>query len=179
MFILMTGNPNVGKTQLLKLLASEGYDTFNIDEFVDEIYEVNQIGYILINTHFGREYTNAKTVDKKKLSELVLHDNYAMHKLKILIWPLIKSKLAYLKRRHKMMIVEMAIYKVDPLYFYDVFDYIIEISRCEQKQDKNQKLRFNKYYLNHPCYQPNIIIDNNDELFECFNELHQVIKTIK
>ncbi len=55
MFILITGNPNSGKTQLLNLLYEDGYEIFNVDQFVHEIYQVNKIGYILITQHFGKE----------------------------------------------------------------------------------------------------------------------------
>ena len=85
MFIVLTGNPNSGKSQVINLLSSNGYETFEVDKFVKELYQVNNIGYILISTHFGKEFLKSDCVDTKKLGKLVLSNDYELYRLKILI----------------------------------------------------------------------------------------------
>ena len=85
MFIVLTGNPNSGKTQIINLLKDNGYDVFEVDQFIKQLYEVNNIGYILISTHFGKDFLKKDKVDTKKLAQLVLNDNYELYRLKILI----------------------------------------------------------------------------------------------
>ncbi len=177
MFVCLTGNPNSGKTQLLELLYEDGFTVFNVDEYVREIYKVNQIGYILITQHFGKEYTLPDRVDTKKLGTLILEDKFQCEKLKVIIWPLIKSKLHWLKNRFPNCVVEMAIYKTNPLYFYNIFDYIIEIKR--DVNTKNSKDRYNAFYANnHECYKPNVTIKNNSDLLIAYDELKEVVEII-
>ena len=72
MFIVLTGKPNSGKTSILNLLKHEGYEIFNTDEYVNEIYKVNNIGFILIKQKLGSEYVdNNKGVLKEKLKEFI------------------------------------------------------------------------------------------------------------
>lgn len=177
MLVLITGNPNVGKTTLINKLKADGYTTIAIDDYIKEIYKVNQIGYILISTHFGKEYVNSKCVDTRLLGNLVLNDEYQMVKLKSLIWPLIKSKLYVLKKQDKNIIVEMAIFKIDPLYFYNIFDYVIDIRK--DKVFNNYKEKYKKWYQNHLCFNPNIIIDNNGEIDDAYEVLKDIISKLK
>lgn len=174
MFILITGNPNSGKTQLLNLLYEDGYTIFNVDQYVKEIYEVNKIGYILITQHFGKEYTLVDRVDTKKLGALVLQDKFSLEKLKAIIWPLIKSKLHWIKNRFPNCIVEMAIYKTNPLFFYGIFDYVIDIVRDIKQQNHKEKYKA-FYQQNHTCFNPDIVIQNNTDLLIAYHDLKEVI----
>ncbi len=177
MFVCLTGNPNSGKTQLLELLYEDGYTIFNVDDYVREIYKVNQIGYILITQHFGKEYTLDDRVDTKKLGTLILEDKFECEKLKAIIWPLIKSKLHWLKNRYHNCVVEMAAYKTNPLYFYNIFDYIIEIKR--DVITNNNKERYKAFYNDkHSCYKPDVVIDNNSDLLIAYDDLNEVLSLI-
>lgn len=176
MFIVLTGNPNSGKTQIINLLKDNGYDVFEVDQFVKQLYEVNNIGYILISTHFGKDFLKKDKVDTKKLAQLVLNDNYELYRLKILIWPLIKSKLHWLKKRYKNMVVEMAIFKNDPLYFNGIFDLSIELTRNDEYKEQNEKQKFNKWYNLHTCFFPDYIVENNTDILCAYNDVLNIIK---
>ena len=43
MLILITGKPCVGKTTFLNLFKEDGFECFNVDNFVNEIYQFNQL----------------------------------------------------------------------------------------------------------------------------------------
>lgn len=42
------------------------------------------------------------------------------------------------------MVVEMAIFKNDPLYFNGIFDLSIELTRNDEYKQQNEKQKFNK-----------------------------------
>ncbi len=177
MFICLTGNPNSGKTQLLDLLYEDGFTIFNVDDYVREIYQVNKIGYILITQHFGKEYTLQDRVDTKKLGQLILNDKFECEKLKAIIWPLIKSKLYWVKNRYPNCIVEMAIYKTNPLYFYNIFDYAIEIKR--DSIENNHKEKYKVFYeKEHSCFDPDAIIENNSDILIAYHDLKDLIESL-
>lgn len=178
MFIVLTGNPNSGKTQIINLLKEDGFNVFEVDKFVKELYQVNNIGYILIATHFGKDYIKRDCVDTKKLGQLVLSNDYELYRLKILIWPLIKSKLYWLKKRFPNTIVEMAIYKNDPLYFDSIFDLSIELIRDEDKKEINNKQQYSKFFDKHTCFSPDYTVENNTDIISAYKSVKEVIKKI-
>ena len=180
MFIVLTGKPNSGKTSILNLLKHEGYEIFNTDEYVNEIYKVNNIGFILIKQKLGSEYVdNNKGVLKEKLKEFISKSKENYELLNSIIWPLIKDKLLSLKKEKKFLIVELSIYLIDRKYFSGIFDKIIVINRKEDlKNFSLQEKTLNRFFNNITYQQDDLIIENNEDILVCFNQIKPVINML-
>ena len=85
MLVLITGEPNTGKSYIMDHLQSQGTFTFKVDDYINEIYQAGRIGYQVIKEAFGPYYVNAQEVDKHALGELILEDEAARRKLQHLI----------------------------------------------------------------------------------------------
>lgn len=160
MMILITGNPNTGKSMVVDYLAEKGMTTFKMDDFIHEIYTKGRLGYDLIKNHFGDAYVTKNEVDRDFLGETVLNDEIAMKKLKLLIWPLMRQRIIQLRRQYRNVVVEMGVYMVDPDYFKDLFDFVIEVKRREEYTTKGWKAKFVEQYANNPKFVPDFTINN-------------------
>ena len=85
MLILITGEPNTGKSHIMDYLHQQGRATLKVDDYITEIYQAGRIGYQLIAEAFGPYYVNSQAVDKKALGELIMQDEQARMKLQHLI----------------------------------------------------------------------------------------------
>lgn len=85
MLLLITGYPNSGKTTIMKELKNVYSDIFIADEYIQKIYQPNEIGYLAIQTNFGNNYVNANGVDKQSLGNLILQNPEANKKLRMCI----------------------------------------------------------------------------------------------
>lgn len=176
MFILITGKPASGKSSILKLLKDEGYETFCVDEYVKQIYKVNNIGYIIIKQKLGSDFVNEECVDTRKLLDFCLasRDNYK--RVNELIWPLIKDKLINLKKEKNFLVVEMSIYLLDRKYFSDIFEKIIIIDRQKHLLfSTDTQNKFMKYYDEHTYNDNDLIIENNSDLLICYNQVKNIV----
>ncbi len=160
MTILITGNPNTGKSRVVDYLATKQMHTFKMDDFIHEFYTKGRLGYELIRTHFGDAFVTKKEVDRDFLGETVLNDEVAMHKLKTLIWPLMRQKIIQLKKQYRDVVIEMGVYMIDPDYFSDLFDFVIEVKRRVEYTSRGWKSKFAEQYENHPQFVPDFIINN-------------------
>ena len=162
MFIVITGNPNVGKTTILEHLNNKGYLTYNVDQYVNSLYQFGRVGYDLILQEFGPEFVNSHTVDKKKLGDLIAVNQEAREKLQKLIWPIIRNHLCQLKKIHKDLIVEMAIFKINPEFFYNIFDFVIDVRRKNDIMINTlEKNKFNKIFKQKNNFNPDFIVNND------------------
>lgn len=160
MFVVITGKPCVGKSSIINHLNEKGLETYKIDDYVNEIYQRGRIGYDLIKQEFGREYVNEREVNKKLLGELIIDDHESYIKLRRLIWPLIRSHLKDLKKKKNNLIVEMAIYMIDPEFFNNIFDFVIEIKRKQKDIQDNEKNKYDKFFTTNNKLNVNFVISN-------------------
>lgn len=164
MFVVLTGNPGVGKSMVNNYLQEIGFTTYKIDDYINEIYQIGRIGYQLIKENFGEKFVNLKSVNKDALAALVIKNNDAYKKLNQLIWPIIKNHLLKLKHKYKNLIVEMAIYKLDENFFSNIFDFVIEVINENVKYQKNQNNNIKKYenwYIGKKLNKVDFIINNS------------------
>ncbi len=176
MLILITGQPYVGKTTFLNLFQADGFECFNVDHFVNEIYQFNKIGYILIRANFGKEYVNNSGVDKQKLLDLIVQDHNQYLKLCNLIWPLIKGQLMKLKKDNKFIIVEMSIYLLNRDYFKGIFDNVFLVKRnINQKALSPNQLKILSYFK-HVLTDPNdYVIENNLDAIQIYFDFKHLV----
>jgi dephospho-CoA kinase len=139
MLVCLTGVPGSGKTTILRQIRKSGYMVFETDKFIHSIYKFGQIGYNLISKHFGKEYVNKTSVNRKKLGRLVFSNKCELAKLNKLTIPLIKNKILSLKKiKNKLIFVELAIYLNYPSSFRSIFDKIVIIKGKQKLQISKQ-----------------------------------------
>ncbi len=190
MIICITGVSGVGKSTALKIIQKQGFKTFEMDQYIHDIYRFNEIGYNLIKKTFGNEYVNKVEVDRKKLGKLVFGDNNKLLLLNKLVQPLMTDKLKELAKNH-LIYVELAIY----LNYLDVFEpYFDEVILIVGKRDivnENNKKKFShvgKFStmdvgnthnpIKTPCIQTNLIVNNIGSIEEFGNDLKKMLEKI-
>ena len=52
--VCVTGLVNKGKSTAMKIISSYGYNVFIMDEYIHQIYNRDEIGYIAIQENFGK-----------------------------------------------------------------------------------------------------------------------------
>ena len=190
--VCVTGLVNKGKSTAMKIISSYGYDVFIMDEYIHQIYNRDEIGYIAIQENFGKEYVNEIQVDRDKLRELILSDSKFRDKLNSIIFPIMLSKLLELKKESKGLIfVELGIYIYDPKFFDKAFDLVIAVNRDEEITEKNpfQKIKNvvkfstkdvgnleNNEYTN--TVFVDFIVDNNSTLEKFKNNIKKILEHI-
>lgn len=190
--VCVTGLVNKGKSTAMKIISSYGYDVFIMDEYIHQIYNRDEIGYIAIQENFGKEYVNEIQVDRDKLRELILSDSKFRDKLNSIMFPIMLSKLLELKKESKGLIfAELGIYIYGPKFFDKAFDLVIAVNRDEEITEKNpfQKIKNvikfstkdvgnleNNEYTN--TVFVDFIVDNNSTLEKFKNNIKKILEHI-
>lgn len=140
--ICITGDIGSGKTTLLEHLAKQGYFTFNMDNYIHDIYVKGQIGYQAILKNFGKQFVNNEAVDRNKLKEIINQDNRNLQKLNKIMFPIIQQKIRELDKRNEQCFIELGICFFYPQVFLKFFNKIAVINArktliLENKNKKN------------------------------------------
>lgn len=143
--ICVTGKPGNGKTYFINYLKQKGYKVFIMDEWVHLFYKIGNKGYELIKKEFGDEYVTSTEVDRKKLAELVINDEKSKKKLDDHLFQQMHELIHNLTMLNEQIFVELGIYAIRPLFFKDLFKFVIAIN-SNRILLKNPKI--NKFYEN-------------------------------
>ncbi|EKD27967.1 MAG: hypothetical protein ACD_79C00483G0002 [uncultured bacterium] len=93
MNIGITGKFLSGKTTFSKLLAEElAWDLFSCDAYVEELYKINSVRKIIIDT-FGENVYKDNSIQKKVLSGIVFDSKENLEKLESIIIPLVEAEI--------------------------------------------------------------------------------------
>ena len=135
-----------GKTTILTALNKTGFTgkIFYADELVNNLYQVNQPGYIAIKTHFGSKFVNNNSVKKSLLRDYVFVNQDNLTKLNQLIFPLLYEKILQLYKTHqtKKVLIELGLLANHEKYFADLFDKFILVKASKQLQWKLLQIKF-------------------------------------
>ena len=146
MLVCITGQIGSGKTSVLKEFENLGFKTFEMDEYIHNIYKKDEIGYQLIKKTFGDLYVNDIEVNRKKLGQLVFNNKEMLDKLNSLTIPIIQQKIIELKKLNDDIFVELGIFLNHKTEFENLFDYVILVKgKSELELKKLEDLSwFNK-----------------------------------
>lgn len=186
----MCGGIASGKSTVCDLLEKSGAYSIKADEIVHELLSGDELTINTIVDHFGKEILSEKTIDRKKLANLVFEDAEALHWLESLLHPKV---IAYIKDRYKKIssnhsytdfVVEF------PLLFETGFDswfdkiFVVDASESIRKQrflakgfseDQYEK-RSKRFLKKYPMNQPNVyLIRNNTSIDELKKTINQVL----
>ena len=89
----LTGGLATGKSTVARLLATRGIPVFDADAAVHDLYEPGRAGAVAVAKLFGEAALDAEGgVSRAELSEMVLGDVSARHRLESAIHPLVRKR---------------------------------------------------------------------------------------
>ncbi|GHU46944.1 hypothetical protein FACS1894218_0330 [Bacilli bacterium] len=142
MLICVTGVAGSGKSTVLGILKRLKLNTFEMDKYVHQIYQRDDLGYKLIIDHFGKKYVNEQEVDRKTLGKLVFQDKKQLAKLNSVMIPIMQNKLVELISLKNTYYVELAVYLNHEKQFKKYFKKIILIKAPKKLEKNNLKQKF-------------------------------------
>ena len=90
----ITGISGAGKSTVAKYLCENGFYLIDADKVARDVLLRDSEGYIKVVKEFGNEYLNQdKTINRKKLGEVVFSDKNKLKKLNKITLPLIIKKM--------------------------------------------------------------------------------------
>jgi len=105
----LTGNIGTGKSLVCKMLEHLGALTVDADKLAHSAYLPDSQGYKIIIEEFGSGIINEHgQIDRRKLASMVFEDPQALHKLELLLHPLVIKEVNRIKQNSSLpiMVVE-------------------------------------------------------------------------
>jgi len=90
----LTGGVGSGKTTVAEMLRELGAQVVDADEATHAVYEPGSPGFDAVVREFGDEYVEGGRIDRKRLGELVFHDDDARRRLNSIVHPLVRDWMA-------------------------------------------------------------------------------------
>ena len=113
MIIGLTGGIATGKSTVTGMLRERGIPVIDADQIAREVVEPGKPAYEAIVRHFGREILQPdKTIDRKRLGEIVFSDESERQKLNAIVHPEV--------RRVMLMEAKAAEQNGAPVVFMDI-----------------------------------------------------------
>ena len=126
----LTGSIGMGKTTVTEMFRSLGAVTWNADEAVHRLYEKNGAAVEPIRERFPDAVID-QTVDRERLSEIVLNDREALKELEAIVHPLVGADRAELLSRAAESGAKVTVLDI-PLLFEtnaaSFFDIVVVVS---------------------------------------------------
>lgn len=186
--VCLTGFMGSGKTTAIEFFKENNIDVFVMDQYIHQIYQYNQIGYLTIKNIFGDEYVNDIEVNRNKLKELILSDESKRELLDYHIGLLMFNKLKELINLDKLIIVELGIYIYRQEYYSPLFNKVVGIkSDRENILDNFKKIHDGyKFSTNRVGNYKNLdisktiycdfVVDNNKSIEEFKTNLKKILE---
>ena len=107
MILGLTGQTGAGKTVLSRLFYQHGYEIINADEIVHEIYDTQFECLQALVHYFGNEILmNEKTVNRKKLGEIVFSNENHLRALENIVYPFVLKEISIRLRNHNRVLLD-------------------------------------------------------------------------
>lgn len=130
MILGITGKIASGKTEVMKVFEKSGFDCIYADKIVHELYKSGGEGAKKIENVFGNEFINKdKSVNRKKLRNLVFNNPKKLEILNKTIHPLVFKKIRILLNEMEGENIAIESVYLDFNSFDGLIDKIIWIER--------------------------------------------------
>lgn len=127
MVIGITGGIASGKSFVCNYLINLGYEVIDSDNISKNLSEINKPIYNAIVKEFGKDYLNSdKTLNRKKLGNLVFNDSISLKKLNNITHPLIINEIKKRIKESKCNLIFLDI----PLLFEANLEYLCDKIVC-------------------------------------------------
>lgn len=175
MIIAVAGYIGTGKSTVCELFKEFGAEVVNVDVLGHELLNSDEIRQKLLNKHGPAIISrDLKTIDRKKLAEIVLNDHVKIKELNKMVHPFLKAKLHNLihelKGKQGLYFIDVALFQ--ELDLSELVDKVI-IVRAELetiydrlKNKYTQRQIINAMNLQKQNYKYDFEIINNGTLAE-------------
>ena len=127
-YIGVTGNIGSGKSFILKILARNGFETFQLDDYAKSLVQLNKGVKNKVKAYFPSVF-QYDTIDNKKLADKIFSDNKSLSIIEKIIHPHTLNKILQLKEKAKKtkrsIVLESALIFEKSRQYH--FDYIINV----------------------------------------------------
>jgi dephospho-CoA kinase len=106
MLVAITGNLGSGKSTLRRAFERLGYNTYDSDQIVSEIYKKPEI-IKLIGEEFGQDVIVNKKVDRGILAKKVFNSSIKLKRLNQIIHPIVIQKISEINHEGDLCFVEV------------------------------------------------------------------------
>ncbi|WXR62002.1 dephospho-CoA kinase [Peptostreptococcaceae bacterium AGR-M142] len=136
LFLGLTGSIGTGKSTVSKIFKEKNIDIIDADFIAKKLLDIDELGYKALIDEFGIEIlANDKSIDRKKLKNIVFKNENQRLKLNSIMHPLIideilNQKNAYQKKGKKVVILDAPLLFETKLNEYCDFNLVIT---CEEK----------------------------------------------
>ncbi|HIE48292.1 TPA: dephospho-CoA kinase [Candidatus Bipolaricaulota bacterium] len=137
----VTGPAGAGKSTVCRMLARRpGIGHVNLDELAHATYRPGGPAYARLLARFGEEILNPDgSVDRRRLAQLVFHDDKAREELEAIVHPAVMSALKREIRCHReggtrWLLVEGALLLTSPHVDRSLFDAFVWLSAPEEER---------------------------------------------
>lgn len=188
LWIGLTGGLGTGKSTIAKIINQYGIPVIDADLIAHQALQFGQKSYFQVLQYFGPEILNEdKTVNRKKIAEIVFNNKEKLQKLESIIHPEVKNRVSLLRNKFEAENHKVAFYDVPLLFEKNMqsdFDRIVVISANLENQKQRLKLRNqwteeeinsrlnSQLSMEEKTKGADFVIDNNGSL----DDLHQSVK---
>lgn len=144
-WIGLTGGIATGKSTVAELLRKKGLTVIDADKVAHEVVTPGSTGIEKISHTFGKEMIQSDgSLDRQKMAKEVFVDPQKLSQLESIIHPLVKAKVAELKKKCEEKNEKLVFYDVPLLFEKKLekeFDKIVVVSSTLELQKQRMKNR--------------------------------------
>lgn len=192
----LTGSFGSGKTTIAKLFRKQGAIIIDVDDIVHSLYRPQSPSWKKLKRQFGDGIlNNDKTLNRRKLAEIVFFDKRQLRKLCYIIHPAvirqIKERLKKIKRKSKSALVIIDAPLLFEVGLQKIVDFTICV--CLPRHLQVKRLLKNSGFsrrqiearirsqlpLGQKKKKSDFVIDNSGPLIKAEKQLTKILKYIK
>lgn len=193
----LIGGIAAGKTTVLDMMKSLSNDkiaVIDLDKQVRQLYSQRDVINEVTKT-FGSEICHKGKIDRKKLGNIVFHDNKKLDKLQRILMPRLFKDIEQLLLKHirnntplifieGITIIERGIYKICDKIWYIEASPEIRLQRVQQRDNRSneQIIAINKIQtplLITAKTKADTIIANEKDLTDLYNQINDALQSIR
>ena len=195
MIIGITGSIGSGKTTVIRLFSRHWYNRIDADEIGHEMLKKDSIVYKKIIENLGNGILDKKkSIDRKKLGDIVFKDNKKLQKLNSIMHPIIIENIKNQIKKIKKKCKDKTRIVIDaPLLLEtktkNLVDKVIVV-KCDKKniiqrlnkkypEEKIEKILKSQMLLNEKIKYADFVIDNNRDLKHLEKQVKKIIQKLE
>lgn len=148
--ISITGGVGSGKSEVLRVLREEfGAEILVADEIAHQLMEKGEDGYNRVIEALGTSFLEEdKTINRKKLAELIFNEKEALSQMNAIIHPMVWSRIQFeIEHSEKeLVIVEAALFDEEHNQMFDEIWYVYT-----SRENRIRRLMASRGYSEEKC----------------------------
>lgn len=182
----ITGSIGTGKSTISNIIKSLGYEIIDCDEIVHKLYQENDV-ILKIEKLFPNVIEN-KTINRKKLGQIIFNNSEEKKKLESLIHPLVRNKIKNKGRENRLIFVEVPLLyesKMEDMFVKVICvacDKDIQVKRIMARnnisKEETEKIIASQMPIEEKIRLADFVIYNNGDINKLIDETKKIINSI-